>query len=195
MIIRAATEADAPAMGQLMVETWLAAHKGQIPEGQWQARQKNWTPEVSANGWAETLRDMAAGEDADSCIYLAVATADPQLQTSEVPQLIGIVMGGPAKAGPWSEAGEIYMLYVRADKQGQGVGRKLLQTAVRHLADLGMTKLVIGCLETNMLARGFYEACGGQKVGEIETEDYGYPEPQRIYGWADSAVIYQKDEA
>jgi hypothetical protein len=57
-----------------------------------------------------------------------------------------------------------------------------------------MHQLVIGCLETNMPARGFYEACSGQKVGEIETEDYGYAEPQRIYGWEDSTIIYHGGE-
>ena len=183
MIIRAAQEADAPAMGQFLVKTWMAAHKGQIPEGQWLARQADWTPEKSANGWAEALRDMAAGEDPDFCIYLAVETADPS-------SIIGLVMGGGAGKGSWPEAGEIYSLYVRQDRQGQGVGKKLLQTAVRHLAQLGKTKLVISCLETNEQACGFYEACGGQKVGQIETEDYGYPEPQRIYGWEDSSIIY-----
>jgi ribosomal protein S18 acetylase RimI-like enzyme len=131
---------------------------------------------------------MAAGEDPDSCIYVAEETADPPRN------IIGLVMGGPANMGPWPEAGQIYLVYVRGDKQGQGVGQKLLVTAVRHLAELGMHQLVIGCLETNMPARGFYEACGGQKVGEIETEDYGYAEPQRIYGWEDSAIIYHGGE-
>jgi ribosomal protein S18 acetylase RimI-like enzyme len=188
VIIRAAKEADAPAMGQFSVVTWLAAHKGQVPEGQWQARQKNWTPEKSAQGWAETLRDMAAGIDADTCIYLAIETADP-------PDIIGTVMGGAAHVGPWPEAGEIYLLYVRPDKQGQGVGKKLLETAVRHLAQHSMTKLVIRCLDTNVPACGFYEACGGHKVGEVEKEDYGFLNLERIYGWEDSAVIYQRDES
>jgi ribosomal protein S18 acetylase RimI-like enzyme len=184
MMIRAAQEADAPEMGRFFVETWLTAHKGQIPEGQWQARQKNWTPEVSARGWAETLRDMAAGESPDECIYLAVATAD-------LPEIIGIVMGGRAQIGPWPEAGEIYVLYVRQDKQGQGVGKQLLATAVHHLAQLGMTRLVISCLDTNAPACGFYEACGGQKVGEVEKEVEGFTEVHRVYGWKDSSVIWQ----
>lgn len=191
MIIRAAQEADAPAMGRLMVETWLAAHKGQIPEGQWQARQKNWTPEKSAEGWAETLRDMARGEDPDYCIYLAEETADSEAKR---PEIIGLIMGGSAHSLPWPDAGEIYVLYVQQAWQGQGVGKKLLATAVRHLAQLGMSKLLISCLETNEPARAFYEACGGIKVGEKVTEDDGYPEPQRIYGWEDSTIIYQKEE-
>ncbi len=33
MIVRAAQEADAPAMARVMVDTYMSAHKGQIPEG------------------------------------------------------------------------------------------------------------------------------------------------------------------
>ena len=101
MIIRAAREGDAPAMGQFLVETWLAAHKGQVPEGQWLARRKNWTPEKSPQGWAETLLDMGEGKSPDYCVYLAVDTAEP-------PEIVGMVMGGAAQVGPWPEAGEIY---------------------------------------------------------------------------------------
>jgi len=172
-------------MGRLMVETWLAAHKGQIPEAQWRERQENWTPEVSAQGWAETLRDMAAGKSPDVCIYLAMATADPQ-------EIIGLVMGGTAHVGPWPEAGEIYVLYVRMDQQGQGVGKRLLATAVRHLAQLGMTKVVIRCLDTNARACAFYDSLGGQEVGEVEKEDYGFLNLESIYGWEDSAAIYNR---
>ena len=35
MIIRAAHEADAPAIGQVMVETYLAAHRDQMPAEAW----------------------------------------------------------------------------------------------------------------------------------------------------------------
>ncbi len=187
MIIRAATEADTGAMGQFLVTTWLAAHKGQVPEGQWQARKQHWTPEKSTRGWAETLRDKAAGEAPDFCIYLAVETTDS-------PEITGLVMGGRARGGPWPEAGEIYALYVREDKQGQGIGQKLLATAVHYLAQRGMTKLIIGCLDTNEPACGFYEACGGQKVGEVKTEDYGYSERQWIYGWEDSTILYSRQQ-
>jgi len=32
MIIRSATMTDAPSMAQVMVDTWLAAHWGQVPD-------------------------------------------------------------------------------------------------------------------------------------------------------------------
>ncbi|MCB8943576.1 MAG: GNAT family N-acetyltransferase [Ardenticatenaceae bacterium] len=183
-MIRAATEADAPAMGHLLVTTWLTAHKGQIPEGQWQARQANWTPAVSAQGWAETLRAMAAGDDPDYCIYLAVATAVSEPESTPI---IGLVMGGAARAGSWADAGEIYVLYVRADRQGQGIGKRLLATAVHHLAQLGLTKLVIGCLANNYASAWVLYEAWRTKVGELQTEDEGFVERQVIYGWQDSS--------
>ncbi len=60
MIIRAATEHDAPAMGRVMVDTYLAAHRAHMPADAWAKRAEEWTPEVSAYGWASTLREIAA---------------------------------------------------------------------------------------------------------------------------------------
>lgn len=39
-MVRPATLADASVMAQVMVDTWLAAHRGQVPEGQWQRRRE-----------------------------------------------------------------------------------------------------------------------------------------------------------
>ncbi len=72
MIIRAAREEDAIAMGQVMVATYLAAHQGQMPAEAWAKRAEEWTPEVSARGWARTLREIASGERPQDCIYVAV---------------------------------------------------------------------------------------------------------------------------
>jgi hypothetical protein len=44
MIIRAAREADAPACGQVMVATYLAAHRAQMPDAVWAKRAEEWTP-------------------------------------------------------------------------------------------------------------------------------------------------------
>lgn len=57
--IRQACVADAEPMGDMLVPTWLAAHKGQMPEHLWEKRQREWTPAVSARGWRETLEEMA----------------------------------------------------------------------------------------------------------------------------------------
>jgi ribosomal protein S18 acetylase RimI-like enzyme len=188
MIIRSARETDAPAMGRLMVETFLRAHKGQIPEGAWQRRQEEWTWEVSASSWSRSIREIADGSSPKDCVYLAVDEAAAEAQVA------GLVMGGPAEVGPWEEAGEIYALYVRYGYQRRGLGRKLLQAAVRHLRQLGMYSLVIGSVVANEPANQFYKSLGGQVVGQRESEDEGFPILEQIFGWEDSSRLLMEAE-
>ena len=43
MEVRAAVPADAPALGRVMVATWLTAHRGQLPDEAWQKRVYEWS--------------------------------------------------------------------------------------------------------------------------------------------------------
>jgi ribosomal protein S18 acetylase RimI-like enzyme len=184
LIIRPAGESDAPAMGRLMVETFLRAHKGQIPQGAWQRRQQEWTWEISAAGWSRTLREIADGSSPKDCIYLAV---DNEVRGEE--KIAGLIMGGPAEVGPWTNAGEILALYVSHAFHRRGLGRRLIQAAVRHLRGADMDRLVIRCLAANEPANRFYEALGGKIVGQQEADEYGFPILEQIYGWDDSSLL------
>ncbi len=188
MIIRYACESDAPAMGRLMVQTFLRAHKGQIPDGAWQRRREEWTWEVSAGGWIRSLREIADGSSPKDCIYLAVdAKAKPAQE-----QVAGLIMGGPAEWGPWADAGEIFALYVSHAYHRRGLGRKLVQEAVRHLRHLGMDRLVIRSLVANDPANRFYESLGGKIVGQRQSEEYGFQILEQIFGWEDSSPILRE---
>lgn len=185
--IRHATEADAPQMGAVMVATWLAAHKDQIPAAQWEQRRAEWTPAVSARGWAETLRDIESGGDGRTCIYVVADNA------SEPEQVAGIVMGQPADVALWPNAGQIPCLYVAPAFQGRGLGRRLLATAVAHLQDHGLDRLIIHCLDANKPAARFYEALGGRLVGTTIFVDEGFENVERIYGWEDVTPILERE--
>ena len=180
MIIRAAHEADTPAMGQVMVETYLAAHRDHMPAEAWAKRAEEWTPEVSAQGWARTLREIAAGKGLRECIYVAV---------DEDGEIIGLAMGGLADADELPQIGAIYALYVRMSHQGRGVGRRLVQAVAADLAQHGMTALQIGCLAANAPARRFYEALGGRIVDERLFDEEGVMLPEVVYEWADIAIL------
>ncbi len=185
MIIRAAHEADALAMGHLMVETFLAAHRDHMPPEAWAKRAEEWTPEVSAQGWARALREIAAGEGLHECIYVAV---------DEDGELVGLAMGGPA-TDELPQTGAIYALYVRMSHQGRGVGRRLVQAAAADLARQGMTALQIGCLAANVLARRFYETLGGRLVGERLFDEEGVMLPEVVYEWADIETLAAKGKS
>jgi GNAT superfamily N-acetyltransferase len=181
LLIRAARVDDAPAMGRFGVETYLAAHRGQIPEEVWAKRRDEWSAEESARNWARTLQAIADHANPRECVYLALDQASDAV--------VGIAMGQPAEEAPWPNSGEINVLYVQQAYQGHGLGRRLVQAVASHLRQLGMPALTIAVLEANAPARRFYEAIGGQLVRACELEDSGYMLPGVIYGWADTQAL------
>lgn len=139
-----------------MVTSFLAADRDQIPPEIWVKRKEEWTPEVSADGWRRTLRELDTNAEALECIFVAEASGE----------LLGLAMGGPAAGEHEAPTGAVYSLYVRQEHQGRGLGRRLVQTVARQLAARGMSTLQIGCLAANTSARCFYGALGGRVVGE-----------------------------
>jgi ribosomal protein S18 acetylase RimI-like enzyme len=186
MIIWAAREADAPAMGQVMVATYLAAHRDQQPAEVWAKRAEEWTPEVSADGWARTLSEIASGDRAQDCIYVAL---------DEGGEIVGLAMGGPADAEKLPQTGAVYALYISTRHQGQGLGRRLVQAVAADLVQKGMTALQIGCLAANTPARGFYEAIGGHLVDEHLFDEEGVMLPEVVYEWADIQALVATEQS
>lgn len=107
-MIRPAQEEDAPAMGQVMVASYLAAHRDQMPAEAWTKRAEEWTPEVSADGWARTLREIATDERLQDCTYVAL---------DEGGEIVGLAMSGPANAEKLPQTGAVYALYISTRHQ------------------------------------------------------------------------------
>jgi ribosomal protein S18 acetylase RimI-like enzyme len=178
---------DAPAMGRVMVETFLAAHRGQVPEEALEQRRREWTPEVSARSWARTLSEIASQAWPRECLYVA---------EDEAGEVVGLAMGGPMNGSDSlrfydhvpESAGEVYALYVHPSRQQCGFGRRLVQAVAGHLAKVGMPALVIGCLAANAPARCFYEAMGGVIVGERTCDDG----PEVVYGWEHTGELRER---
>jgi GNAT superfamily N-acetyltransferase len=178
MFIRHAHEEDADAMARVIVDTFLVAHAGQIPEEALQRRREEWTHEVSAMAWRRPLGGIDSGENKEECIFVAC---------DEKGEVIGLVMGAPAEG--FARTGEISALYVRQDHQGQGVGRRLVQAAAAWLHAQGHTALRITVLAANAPAHRFYEAIGGTVVDKLEMDEYGYMLPFVVYGWPDIRML------
>ena len=174
--VRVAAVDDAPAMGRVMVESFLSAHRGQMPDAAFQKRVEEWTPEVSAAGWARALTGIADGNSDRDVILVAEDDGG----------LLGLVAGGAADAGAVTGTTcEIGALYVHSQHRGEGIGRALLRAAADHLADLGYCELRISVLSANRPARVFYEAMGGREIGQGTDDEGGYLLPLTTYGWAD----------
>ncbi len=60
---------------------------------------------------------------------------------------------------------EIKRIYLLTRFQGGGVGKRLIDEAVRHAAERKASRLLLGVYGNNLAAIGFYERCGFTKVG------------------------------
>lgn len=176
MRVRAATIEDAPALARVIVDTGRAAHHGQVPdEGLFKQSLEDAYAESERN-WRRSLQEIADDPNPQERIFIA---------EDETGAVIGLVMGGPPKQALLPNSGEVYVLYVRPEQHSRGTGRALVQAAAAHLAQMGMTTLLIGCLEVNTPARGFYERLGGRVVAEREVDQDGFLLPEVVYGWTD----------
>lgn len=175
--VRVARPEDAAALGHLMVESWLAAHRGQVPDEAWHARVAEWTPEISARGWSRVLEDLA-GAEAPECVLL-VAEDDSGI-------LVGLAYGVlDVERGQ----GEVAALYVAPQHHRRGIGAGLLRAAAVALVDLGADVLRISVLTANLPARQFYAAMGGHEAGQGTTEEDGNVLPSVVYEWPDPSVL------
>ncbi|MBC7805076.1 MAG: GNAT family N-acetyltransferase [Akkermansiaceae bacterium] len=180
--MRKPTSADAMPVARVLVQTFLSAHKGQIPEEVWQWRQREWTAEFMSGIWERMLGEISSGNRSRESAYVAETASG---------QIIGIVKAEPADDANGGLIGEVTALYVDTEHQGRGVGRRLLVAIAEDQAAKGFTGLQVGTLITNTPARLFYEAMGGQLAAERDIEDGGHPLREVIYRWHDIKRVGQ----
>lgn len=180
MRVRAAVVDDAPAMGRVMVEAWLSAHRGQMPQTAWQKRVDEWTPEASAAAWARLLTEQARGDQDRVVLLVAEEGADDP---------VALVLGTEAEDDASGSTAQIDALYVRPDRQGQGIGGSLMREAARELGQLGFSSLHVGVLTANLPARAFYEAMGGRETGQRKFDEEGVLLPGTVYAWSDITAL------
>ena len=172
MRVREATRADAAAIARLHLDNWRMAYRGIVPDDLLDAitegsRQKHWDGVLAEPGGAEFVY---VAEDADG-------------------RLLGIASGGPEVGGDPQYQGELYVLHVRPDAQGQGIGRTLMRAVAERLAADGITDLLVWMLRENHSARRFYATLGGQFVREQPALFEGVMLMDAGYGWLDTASL------
>jgi GNAT superfamily N-acetyltransferase len=167
MIIREAHSADAPAIGQVQVDSWRTTYAGIVPADylaslSYEQQGQVWEHHIS------TLSSAAA-------MYVAEAV------TGEV---VGFVHSGPERSGHKIYTGELYAIYLLAAYQRQGLGRQLMRATVNGLLQHGLPSMLVWVLAANS-SRAFYEALGGQQVAEQEITIGAARLTEVAYGWRD----------
>jgi len=134
--------------------------------------------------------DLAVFEHTSYSVEAVTAElADPAKMTWVAERdgaLLGYALVGPCKL-PHPErqvgAGELYQLYLRNDAQGLGLGKRLLNTALDHLAETRPGPIWLGVWSGNLKAQTIYHANGFEKVG-----NYHFP----VGAWRDEEFIFRR---
>lgn len=149
-IIRAATPADAEAIAHVHVAGWRWAYNGLMPAKLLDGlsitdRTQQWQRQVGAPG-AGVFVGEAGGE------------------------ILGFVSCGQSRDADGH--GEVYAMYLKKEVQGAGLGAELWREARDWLAGQGFATVKVWVLDTNVLARGFYERSGLELDGGTKSSEW-----------------------
>jgi ribosomal protein S18 acetylase RimI-like enzyme len=153
-VLRPAAPDDAGALAQLQVAAWQWAYRGLVDADYLAsldpvARTLMWTERL-ASAPARTVVAERAG------------------------RIVGFVTFGAAwDADATPAVGQIFAIYIDETVQGTGVGRALIVHALQTLAAEGRSEAILWVLETNTLARIFYERGGWRPDGAAQDEQMG----------------------
>ncbi len=163
IVIRQATLDDAPGIARVHVASWQTTYAGLLPQAYIEAR----SYERRRALWQRNLGGQHRG-----LIYIAAEEVD----------VIGFAAAGPARDDILRCAGEVYALYLLAERQRQGIGRRLFDTVRVALQKKGYPTMMLWVLAENPACH-FYESQGGRPI-TARSEDFGGKTLKEIaYGW------------
>jgi GNAT superfamily N-acetyltransferase len=153
--LRPARPEDAASIAELNVRSWQASYRGVFPD-QFLDDMK---PREQQLQW---LSDIL-GERSSFRTTVADNTGD----------VVGFAILGPVRDSDLdpSTVHELYSLYVEPDRVGTGVGRLLMDDALRYLRRGPWTAATLWTLRDVMRTKRFYEAAGWSPDGTDKTEE------------------------
>jgi ribosomal protein S18 acetylase RimI-like enzyme len=173
--IRRAGAGDAPAIAAVHVAAWRESYAGLLP-----ARLlRSLSVEEATAKWRQNLADRSPAPT-----VLVALRADRTVA--------GFGACGPQRTATLQAAGlegVIEAIYLLQADQGRGLGRRLMIEMARALAADGLGSAGLWVLRDNQRARGFYEALGGELVGERVEMRGKVPFQEVAYGWPDLRVL------
>ena len=166
--IRAARPADARAMARVHVDSWRTAYEGIVPADFLAGLSYD-----SREAWWEQVLTM----ERPGVLSLVAETGSGDL--------VGLAGTGPEREGNPTYRAELYVIYLLAEYQRQGLGRRLFSASVRRLLRGGFNSLLVWVLKDNLGACRFYESIGGRQVGYKTITIGGADLVEVSYGWKD----------
>ncbi|MBI4730984.1 MAG: GNAT family N-acetyltransferase [Chloroflexi bacterium] len=169
--IRKATPTDAAGIARVHVDSWRTTYRGIVADEFLQGL----SMERRERMWRETL----ATPDSQSSVYVA----------EEAGQIVGFVNCMAERESDPHYTGEVGGIYLLEQAQGQGTGRRLMQTAAGELLRGGHSSMLLWVLKDNLPARKFYEVLGGKYLREKPIEIGAQSLLEVAYGWDDLIML------
>ena len=161
-LIRKRKLEDCKNIANIVTTSWNETYKGIVPD--W------FLDELKSN---EELRAEKAikeyDENKNNYIVLEVNR-----------EAVGFVWYGKSDDIEFDNCGEIIALYIISQYKGNGYGKKLMETAINELKNLGFDKIIIACLKGNP-SNEFYKHMGGVHIKDGEYKRLKLPENIYLY--------------
>ncbi|MCE9582688.1 MAG: GNAT family N-acetyltransferase [Planctomycetes bacterium] len=172
MSVRAATEADIPAIARLHVDTWRSAYRGIVDDAY-----------LASLSYAEFEKGRRERFDT-SGVRTFVA--------EEAGEVAGFATAGPNRELDARYDSELYAIYVRAASARHGLGRQLVHACAAWLAAERRVGMQVWVLRDNPPACRFYEKLGGVPAG-FKVVRFGQQDLAHLgYGWPDIAALAER---
>ena len=169
--IRLATPADAAQIARVRVESWRRTYRGMIPDSYLDAM----TIEGSTAIWTRVL---TAGANTTTVV---VAEDEAGVQAFAA----GLMLDPPKL----DMDSELSAIYVAAEHQRQGLGRRLVATVAAAQMAHGATGMLTWVIAANKAARTFYERLGAELLVQQPFQWDGMDLVEAGYGWRDVSAL------
>ena len=109
----------------------------------------------------------------EKCVDAAARRyTDNTLVAKDGGRVVGFAVYGACRDADLPEAGEVYAIYILAEYYGKGVGKLLMDSALKAL---GFPHVAVWVLKGNERAIRFYQKCGFRFDGHENTLNLGSP--------------------
>lgn len=156
-IIRRRTKDDCLSIARVVTVGWNETYKGIVPD--WFLEELKTNEQERANRMLNNFN-----EENNHQFVLEIDN-----------NIVGFVNFGLAEEPEYSNCGEIIALYIISKYKGNGYGKKLVNTAIKELKEMGCDKMIIACLKGNP-SNEFYKHIGGVYVKDGVFKRLNLPE-------------------
>lgn len=159
MVIRPAEAGDGTSIGLVHVRTWQSAYRGLLPQP-----------------YLDGLDAHQRGDYWQHYLSEGTPPGEVVVVAEEEGTVVGFASVGPSRDEDANGEGEVWAIYLLADRWGQGIGKALMDAALDSLRQAGFTVATLWALDANERARRFYEAGAWAPDGATKRDDRrGFP--------------------